>query len=340
MGRVIGVARSAMGAQDAELRMLPRLALYRVSGRRAGRSPELYRAWVSSRGVGIRALPGMTSLTERAYFAWHAREIFTGAGEIVDLGAWFGSTTVTLASGLAKNHRSAALGRSVHAYDRFVWEDWMSDYAGLAAFGPYAPGDSFLPEFERVVVPWRDRVKVHAGDLHAEAWHGDPIEILLVDAMKSWSLAEHITATFFGALQTRTAFVIHQDFANAYTPWIHLLAYRLRGQLEVSEDIPRSETVVFRLIRPLDASGLLDFCREGFEAREIERAYEHSLAITDPSKHGGIRASRVMLHIYDHDVEAANHLLERFERRREIDEARARALRSELHRADAATAAP
>lgn len=288
----------------------------------------------------MEALPGMTSLTERAYFAWHAREIFAGRGEIVDLGAWFGSTTATLASGLAENHRLAARRRSVHAYDRFVWEDWMSDYDGLAAFGPYVPGDSFLAEFERVVAPWRDRIEVHASDLEAEVWNGDPIEVLLVDAMKSWSLAEHITATFFGALIAGTGYVIHQDFANAYTPWIHLLTYRLRTHLEVAEDIPGSETVVFRVARPLEAgSEPLALSRDGFDAGEVERAYEHSLGITDPNKHGGIRASRVMLHIYGEDLEAAEHLLERFERRGEIDVARAQAMRAELARASASAGA-
>lgn len=48
----------------------------------------------------IRRLQGMTSSAERACFYWIARQVYTGRGEIVDLGRRLGSTTIPLAMGL------------------------------------------------------------------------------------------------------------------------------------------------------------------------------------------------------------------------------------------------
>src|SRR5207244_4836892 len=129
--------------------------------------------------------PGMTSANERAYFKWHAQEVFTGGGAIVDLGCWFGSTTAMLALGLYKNRRPAARRARIHAYDRFAWEPWMDDYVSAVRLGPYSPGDSFLPEFELTISRWRGSIDVHASDLLEERWQGPPIELLLVDAMKA-----------------------------------------------------------------------------------------------------------------------------------------------------------
>jgi hypothetical protein len=327
-------ARAAARDHRAQSRLLPRLALYRASRGRAGCSPDLYRAAIPWQPLTLGDLPGMTALTERAYYAWHARERFAGAGEIVDLGAWFGSTTASLASGLVKNRNPATRDRNVHAYDRFVWEPWMDSYASLAAFGPYEPGDSFGQEFGAVVSPWRDRIELHAGDLHEQTWDAGAIEVLLVDAMKSWSLAERIVTEFYPALVPAAGFVLHQDFSNAYTPWIHLSTYRLRGHLIPVVDIPDSEAVVFEVgPRGLDEPGLLELSRGSFDRHEIDLAFAHSLGIADAAKHSGIRASSVMLNIYDGDFELARATLGAYERTGEIEPHHALVLGDELDRA-------
>jgi hypothetical protein len=325
--------RAATSIARQEAPGLPALAAYRLSGGRVVRSPELYRAGIVWQQFTLGRLPGMTSLTERAYFSWHARELFTGAGTIVDLGSWFGSTTAALASGLVKNRRPRARQATIHAYERFAWEPWMDDYADRARRGPYRQGESFRPEFDLVTARWRDRIEVHPGDLFAQRRPEQPIEVLLVDAMKSWALAEYIAGEFFAGLAPGRSAIIHQDFSHCYTPWIHLISYRLRDTFVSAHDVPESETHVLRTVGELPAPGELSLSREAFDDDEIRRAFAYSRSITPAAKHSGIHAAQVMLAVYDGDLDAARGQLGALERRGELSEMHASALALELDNA-------
>jgi hypothetical protein len=327
----------SVSAIMARVERRARWALYRLSGRRLLRSPEHYRIEVP-RFARHRPI-GMTTPTELAYLKWHAQEVLRGRGEVVDLGCWFGSTTVALARGLAGNPRREARRRAVHAYDRFIWERWMDGYAAMASFGPYAPGDSFRREFELAVAPWREQIEVHEADLLQERWDLGEIELLVVDAMKSWELAEHVVRGFFGRLLPGEAHVVHQDFAHCYTPWIHLLTYRLRDHMRPAVDVEGSETVVFFVSGPVgEVVGDLPLGRDSFDDLEVQAAFAHSLAITRPEKHSSIHAARVMLHVYDGELFAARRHLRRLERRGQLSELDARSLRQAITEAASAAA--
>lgn len=280
------------------------LAVYRLSRGRLARYPQLYRAGVWRQRREQDRIPGMTALTERAYFKWHAQEEFTGSGVIVDLGCWLGSTTAAMAMGLTANRRPSAKSAKIHAYDQFIWERPMDFHAPPTRLGPYAPGDTFRPEFDLVVRRWRDRIVVHEGDLLQERWSGGPIELLLVDAMKSWNLASHIVRHFYPSLLVGEGCLIHQDFSHCFTPWIPLTAYRFLEYLKPVKDIPRSESLVFRLVRSIPTSALgLD--RSSFDEPEIERAFDYWLNATPSEKHSGLRAARILLTHFDGDAERA-----------------------------------
>jgi hypothetical protein len=255
----------------------------------------------------------MTTAPERAYFDWHARDIFTGQGAMVDLGSWFGSTTAALATGLSANRRPSARSKAIHAFDQFRWEAWMDTYTDFAHFGPYRPGDSFLPEFEYVVEPWRGRIEIHEGDLRRQSWTQGPIELLLVDAMKSWDLASHIVENFYTAMAPTAGYIIHQDYAHCFTPWIHLVSYRLRECFAPTADVLGSETVAFRLLRGVPSLAARSLARETFRSDEVDAAFDYSLSITKSDKHSGIRAARIMLLVYDGDLDRAMSDLRRSE---------------------------
>jgi hypothetical protein len=243
-------------------------------------------------------------MTERAYFKWHAQEEVSGTGAVIDLGTWLGSTTAAMAMGLAANPKPSARGAVIHAYDQFLWDPRFDHHSPPTRFGPYGEGDSFRPEFEHVVSRWRERIIVHEGDLLQETWTNGAIELLLVDAMKSWELATHIVRHFYPALLAEHGYLIHQDFSHCFTPWVPLTSYRLLSYLEPVTDIPRSESLVFRVIQPMPSSELkLD--RSSFDEQEVDRAFDHWLGVAIPEKHSGLLTARILLAHYDGDSERA-----------------------------------
>src|SRR5215470_823789 len=87
----------------------------------------------------------MTTNNELCMLDTWARYSYSATGRIVDLGCWFGATTLALAQGVSD---SAHAGKHppIEAYDRFVWEDWMTYVAqGLGVPWKFNPGDDFLP---------------------------------------------------------------------------------------------------------------------------------------------------------------------------------------------------
>ena len=67
-------------------------------------------------------VPGMLGGEERQFLYWYARDKYTGAGEIVELGAFLGQSASALAAGLAANPRCTDKSGRVHSFDRFGYE--------------------------------------------------------------------------------------------------------------------------------------------------------------------------------------------------------------------------
>src|SRR5689334_9235262 len=97
---------------------------------------------------------GMTTDAELALLEAYARDEFTGAGRIVDLGCWFGATTLSLARGLAANSRAAS-NRTIEAFDLFRWEAWMNPSAERASLPRrYEVGESFHDDVKALLAPY------------------------------------------------------------------------------------------------------------------------------------------------------------------------------------------
>jgi hypothetical protein len=129
------------------------------------------------------------------------------------------------------------------------------------------------------------------------------------------------------SMTERTGHVIHQDFSHCFTPWMHLISYRLRKHLRPVRDVARSETVVFRLERPFDESQTGGRkTRSSFEEPEVEEAFAHSFRITPAAKHSGIHAARVMLLIDDGRIAEAEELSRRLAAQRRLTRSHAQAI--------------
>ncbi|HMT06899.1 MAG TPA: hypothetical protein PKA82_02765 [Pyrinomonadaceae bacterium] len=255
-------------------------------------------------------LLGMTTLTEQQYLSKYGESQCAGVGEVVDLGCWLGSTTIPLTNGLLKNPAFADSGRKVHSYDLFEWYDWMeSSVAGSELSGKYREGDSFVDEFKRRIEPIADHVEIYAGDLKQIGWNGGEIEFLLVDAMKGWDLAASITKDFYPSLTAGQSLVFHQDFAHHFTPWIHLIQWQLKDHFEYVEEVPNSQSVVFRCIKQIQSSDVnLDWGFDLFDDETVDAAFAYSMSLVSKEKLPNVAAAKVMWFLHQDENEEANML--------------------------------
>lgn len=251
---------------------------------------------------------GMLVEQECDWFRTYAADIYSGAGAIVDLGCFVGSSTISLAQGLRSNR--AAKTAKIHACDNFVWEDWMQRWwkeKGLAP--PELEAGSFLPEFLKRTSPWKDQIILHHEDLAVSRWDDGPIEFLLVDVMKTAEVAEAITRNFFSFLIPGTSYIAHQDFAHWLTSWISLLQFRLRDSFALAADVPNSGTVVFHYRKPFSPEAVGDLSMTSVTAEEIEAAFDYSLGLVCDSKKPNVVAAKAMAYLHRGDVDRAREVI-------------------------------
>lgn len=263
----------------------------------------------NNRGVLRQWILGMTSPEEQVFLENYAQNDYFGQGEIVELGCWLGSSTISLARGLADNSRVTEKNQRIHAYDIFIWHskaNMQQSVIGTALEGKYKDGDNFLDEYLQRISPWHHLIRVCPGDLREVSWNRGAIEFLFIDAMKSWDLANSILKNFFPNLIPEISLVVHQDFAHSYTFWIPLLMYRLREYL-IPLDFPKVyPSKIFRYIKSIPEELLqYSYSIASFSEEEVEAAFSYALAITPPKMQANILAAKVMYFIQVGNLERA-----------------------------------
>jgi hypothetical protein len=272
--------------------------------RRLPGGENLYRRYVLA-----RLTPGTLGLTtagEREYYRRVASTFYKGEGSVIDLGSWFGSTAFALAQGLEANRSTQVERAVVHTYDIFRWD---RDYDSFAPANlPLKHGESFLPVFKANVRPYLQRIVIHEGDLNRVDWNG-PVELLLNDAAKTWSLYQSIGQAFVARLLVG-GLLIEQDFKHYYCPWLHLVHYRLRDHFELAEDVRGGSTTSFRLLRKIPEDLLVRAMRENdYQADEVRAAFAWAEDLVYPEWRPAIVAAHATFLLRKGDAFAATELL-------------------------------
>jgi hypothetical protein len=189
---------------------------------------------------------GLLGLEERKLLYHLARDIYSGAGALVDLGAFCGASTCCLAAGLRDNPRG--VDRRVDSFDCFVAsETYLVDFIRNQFGEQLALGQSFEAIYRRIVAEYADRIAVHAGDLLEQSWPvGEPIELLFVDIAKTLALSAKVLTEFFPRLVAGTSLVVHQDFYHPTAFYLPVVMDSLAEHFTIVER-GRDSSVVFRL---------------------------------------------------------------------------------------------
>ncbi len=257
----------------------------------------------------IESILGWMTPMELGFVGWFMREVYSGVGEAVELGCAFGRSTAATLAGMVANQRAA--GKDLHVFDLMTF-DWflLQEYKKSARSkdGDFEIGDSFEEIFWNNLMPWKERVRLNAGDIASHGWRGQPIEYLFVDIMKSWEATEGVIRDFFPFLIPGVSCIVHQDYKHPYSPQIILTMYRLRDYFEPLYSVVGgySSTVAFRSTKKLDrelietaiAEGLCDLA--SYSIGEIDDAFEYSLALVaddPPAEQDLLRAAKVVVFI-------------------------------------------
>jgi hypothetical protein len=144
---------------------------------------------------------------ERALYFQLARGC-GNAGNVYELGPWLGSGTYQICRGLSES----SADWSLTTIDRFTWTQlYENKYKlGLAA------GESFLPLFEKHLAEYLPRIRTirtELGDIESTVRIENEIELLYVDAPKSWRMLRHVLR-HFGPHLLPGARLVFQDFLH------------------------------------------------------------------------------------------------------------------------------
>ena len=259
---------------------------------------------------------GMTSNNELCFLETYARDVFSEMGSIVDLGCWYGATTISLARGLEARPGPAHAG-TITALDLFEWESWMDPIAKIVSLPrQYAAGQSFCEDVRELLRPYAAVVSLQKQDLLRYTPPPTPIEFLFVDAMKSWDLARTIVERFFPLLIPHHSYVVQQDFAY-FHPVVatnHLIMWYLRDYFRCVYHVPDSCSVVFRCIRRYEAAALPTFTPQMFTPSMVEAAYKYGLRQVQPNMRVHLETAKLCFLIQEGHAEAAVKQQERLAR--------------------------
>ena len=199
---------------------------------------------------------------ERALLFQLSAFTVTGAGEVVDLGAGAGGSTLAMAAGLRANPKFDGVLR---AFDYF--RTGKGTFASKKFHHNPEDTGSFLEDFEENLSAYSDLIKVHSGNIcKLDLDEVGSIEMLHVDIAKTAGTFSCVVRDFFPRLFVDSV-VLHQDFAGPRLPWLHYSTAALLPYIELF-DSPVRSTMPFRLVKPIPEALIKRLVDDDFTPRQ------------------------------------------------------------------------
>lgn len=262
----------------------------------------------------VQEYPTMLAHSERQLLHWLARDVWEGWGEIVDAGSFLGGSTVSFATGLRARETPPAGGRPrVWTYDRFEAEQYMVDAGYFERWPEIEVGGSFRPAFDDLLGEMAGDTTVHAGDITAAGWSGEPIEILFLDVLKDSSLNDVVLRDFLPALVPGRSVLIQQDYVHGMLPWIHVTMELLADAVEELGDISCSR--LYAVDGEITADRLAEFLPldERVSKARQQQLMEQAVARSEGATRGSLLLAQTNLLRMHGETDRAGALLKEVE---------------------------
>lgn len=238
---------------------------------------------------------------------WLGRNRFSGQGAVVDAGAFLGASAALLAQGLRDNPTAAEAAKRVYSYDLFQWSEFYRDFVPREAVP--ASGDT-LPwvianswgELARYIVPRK-------GDICAQPWGEEPIEILFVDFTQTWQHHDFVVRNFVANLRPG-GILIHQDYSYVVCYWLPLFMNRYAEYFDLISPLVGAASAVWELKRPLPASAIERSVLSDMTVTEMLAIMDRSIEQYSPPHCDLLRIQRARLVLHARGPKAAAALTE------------------------------
>ncbi len=192
--------------------------------------------------VALPELPevdGLISPQEQRYLYWLTSTQFEGRGRVVEIGTWFGRSTLALGAGL----RDAGHAGEMTSFDKFEWKSTF-DAFDLMADVDLPDGGDFMPYMVANIestLPGHDVRKADVADIE---WTDGPIEILFVDAPKNYQDFSACIRAFGGSVAPDALLVLQDFFYSPGYP-IAMLTMMLGDRVEMVHTVSEASTASF-----------------------------------------------------------------------------------------------
>jgi len=182
---------------------------------------------------------------ELALYYTTARDAYRARGAVIELGPWLGGGTEQICRGLDASGRDWRLT----VVDRFTLS---ADGKRKWPEGGLEIGQSFLPQFQSNLSSYRTRISPVAAELRDMPTIfavPEPIELLFVDAPKSWAMLRLLFA-HLGPHLLPGATIIFQDFLHVTARGLVWLLMSL-PQIKIEATVEKGESVLVTVGEPL-----------------------------------------------------------------------------------------
>lgn len=200
----------------------------------------------------------MVSLRERISLRDFISQNYEGLGNVVEIGAFCGSSAIAIMQGLRLSKHNTKL----HVFDAFLFP--TNDLEGVyRQMLPHCGGASFRSEFDFQTRKWENEMVVVEGDAAQHKWTGGSIEFMHIDCSISREFHEAIAAEFYPHL-CQNAIVAHQDYEyerapfikeimESFAPWFKPLMLIGTTKYFRCEKIP-TESEIMAAVAPVEAA--------------------------------------------------------------------------------------
>lgn len=212
----------------------------------------------------LYAPKGMIGAEERRALYWIGQTWFTGAGAIIDAGAYVGASAFCLAAGVAANAGLRPPHPCIHSFDYFRALDGYVAEQISRDFRKTAEGESYLDIFLGQIAPYEALVRAVPGDFTQARWTGGDIEVLFVDVAKTQQLNSHLIREFFPHLIPGRSLLLHQDFYHCWHPYIHITMEALAPYFEILDGHIEHQSRLYLCTKPIPPDAIDEAARYAY----------------------------------------------------------------------------